>query len=145
MGSLYCTKCGAVKEGAGDYCETCSPGALPAMREVSVPVSGRGGNANDPAPFDPFALTSTIFGAVGLFAFLPVVFGPIALALGAVGLTRTSPPVSMRGKWMAVLGVLFGLTTVLVSAHQVRTANDRLQSSIQEIERLFQSPPPSFE
>jgi hypothetical protein len=57
------------------------------------------------------AITSLIFGLLGMC--IPVVSGIVAVITGIVGISATSNP-SVKGRPMAVIGLIFGLLSLLV-------------------------------
>ncbi|HEY4328641.1 MAG TPA: hypothetical protein VGN88_02805, partial [Phycisphaerae bacterium] len=64
--------------------------------------------ASTPRRISKAALCSLIFGILGC---IPFVAGGVALLLGFAGFIIAGRP-NMKGRWMAVLGILFGLISI---------------------------------
>lgn len=108
--------CGAANWPHEKTCQTCGRPAQapdPDRTLAEVPAAGRS--------LDLCAVLAVLFGALGYWL-LPILFGPAALALGAVSLNRLRDNPHLQGRFQAWAGVLLGIYCTGVSAHRMNAA-----------------------
>ncbi len=74
-----------------------------------------------PAPqqkTDLCAVLADVFGILGLLLF-PIVFGPAAIALGAVSFWRLNDNPTLKGHWQAGWGLALGVLCTLIAASRL--------------------------
>lgn len=109
---MFCPDCGAENPGSNVFCEQCGaslgPNGPPSAPPADIPPLATPPPPPVHTPSGPSRSDVGWFGTAGIIVAListfvmPIIFGPIAIALGFIGHSRGDP----RGKVAMVLGVI---------------------------------------
>ncbi|MBA7621933.1 hypothetical protein ES703_29303 [subsurface metagenome] len=108
---MFCSKCGEKNPDDGKFCSKCGE-ALVATKAPKAPAAA-------PAPAPRAAAGERTSGlaiaalVMGIAAF--VVFGPLAvlaIIFGAIGISQANKDPNLKGKGMAVAGLVLGIIAV---------------------------------
>jgi hypothetical protein len=113
---MYCTKCGAQNPDDGKFCQKCGAALAQAPAPPPPPATAPQPAA---APSQPPAVTtrtsglavaSLVLGIVGIFLnFLSI----LAIIFGGVAIAQTSKNPNLKGKGMAIAGLILGIIIVI--------------------------------
>lgn len=117
LGATFCVRCGR-------QFQTTAGAAPPPLPPVPVP-----------SRTDLCAVLSFACGLVG-FWLLAIVFGPVGLVLAIVSLYRTGEQPSLKGRALAVVGLLFGIASTGYAAWQIYREQHPITQASQAAEWL---------
>jgi len=103
---MFCPKCGEKNPEGSSFCTKCgaslaAPAAAPAPAPASAPSAAAGGKTSG------FAIAARVMGIVGIIFFGPLAI--LAIIFGAIGISQIGKDPSLKGKGMAVAGLVLGI------------------------------------
>jgi hypothetical protein len=110
---MYCNKCGApIPEGAS-FCQKCGAPVEPSAAPARTPsaVSDQPVTTIAPSRTSGFAIAALVLGIIGfLINFLSI----LAIIFGALGMSHTGKDPALKGRGMAVAGLVLGIIVVFI-------------------------------
>ena len=106
---MFCSKCGEKNPDDGKFCSKCGE-ALVATKAPKAPAAAPAKRAAAGEKTSGIAIAALV---MGIAAF--VVFGPLAvlaIIFGAIGISQANKDPSLKGKGMAVAGLVLGIIAV---------------------------------
>ncbi|MBA7594356.1 hypothetical protein ES703_01297 [subsurface metagenome] len=102
---MFCSQCGEKNPDDSKFCSKCGEALTapkaPAAAPAPAPRAAAGTRTSG------FAIAALITGIVGLLSFGPLAI--LAIIFGAIGISQTNKDPNLKGKGMAVAGLVLGI------------------------------------
>jgi uncharacterized membrane protein YvbJ len=108
---MYCAKCGAQNPDDGKFCQKCGATLTQTMAPPSAPTatSATAQPAVTGTRTSGLAVASLVLGIIGLLInFLAI----LAIIFGAIGISQTGKDPNLKGRGMAVAGLVLGIFSI---------------------------------
>ena len=109
---MYCKKCGATVPEGGSFCQKCGAAVDQSTAESPPPqAQPQPGPTVEATTTSGFAIAALVCGIAGfLINFIAV----LAVIFGAIGMSQVSKNPNLKGKGMAIAGLVMGIIVVFL-------------------------------